>query len=75
MASADIKQGYRLPSGLSTTAQAARALGVSERLVRSMCARGEVRAVKCGRVWRVNMGELYAAVGLEEAQQDAPAAE
>ena len=39
-------------------------LGVSERLVRSLCATGNIKAVKVGAVWRINRDALLAQCGL-----------
>lgn len=49
---------------LVSAGQAAQVLNVSARHVTNMCARGELRAVKCGRVWRVNMADLVRRAGL-----------
>lgn len=43
---------------------AAQVLNVSTRHVTNMCARGELKAVKCGRVWRVNLADLVRRAGL-----------
>lgn len=50
---------------LITPKQAARILGVHERTVVSMCARGELKAVKVRSLWRINRAALMASVGLE----------
>lgn len=47
----------------STTA--ARLLGVTRQEVSAMCGRGEIYAVRCGRVWRINRDRLLALCGMK----------
>lgn len=61
MAGANGAQGARR---LMTAKDAAAALGVSARMVTSMCARGDIKTVKVGRVWRINRDALAEKFGL-----------
>lgn len=45
---------------LMSVRQAAGVLGVSQRHVARLCERGEIKAVKIGRLWRVNRDALAA---------------
>lgn len=53
-----------LPQLLSVR-QAAGVLNVSGRHVMRLCERGELKAVKLGRVWRINRDALAKSCGLE----------
>lgn len=57
--------GTALINRVVTAQEAAKFLGIEDRTVRSMCERGELRAVKCGRVWRINLTETVRALGLD----------
>lgn len=50
---------------LMTPRQAAAVLNVSGRHVLRLCERGELRAVKLGKVWRINRDALAKSCGLE----------
>ena len=50
---------------LMSVSQAAGVLGVSQRHVARLCERGEIKAVKIGRLWRVNRDALAAQCGIE----------
>lgn len=43
---------------LMSVSQAADVLGVSQRHVARLCERGKIKAVKIGRLWRVNRDAL-----------------
>jgi excisionase family DNA binding protein len=43
-----------------STAEAAEELGVSEDTVRRMCERGELRAYRVGRAWKIRREDLDA---------------
>lgn len=58
-------EGFNLMNRTVTAKEAAEFLGICDRTVRSMCERGEMRAVKCGRVWRINLTETVKALGLD----------
>lgn len=48
------------------TVQEARAIArVSEAHIRGLCARGEIKAVKVGQVWRINRADFMAHMGLD----------
>ena len=53
---------------LVSAPQAAKVLNVSPHCVTNMCNRGELRAVRCGRVWRVNLADLLRRAGLNDEQ-------
>lgn len=49
-----------------TTREVAALLGISEHLVGRMAARGEVPALRCGRLWRFPTARIYREVlGIE----------
>lgn len=50
---------------LMTPREAAELAGVSERHIRKLCERGELRAVKLGRAWRVNRAAFLALCGID----------
>lgn len=50
---------------LISVKQAAGVLNVSGRHVERMCGRGELKAVRLGRVWRINRDALAKSCGLE----------
>lgn len=52
---------------LIKTGEAAELMNVSEHHVRVMCERGEIQAVKVGRVWRINRDALLEQLGIREA--------
>ena len=49
---------------LATVRQVARACSVSERHVLRLCERGELKAVRLGKVWRINRDALAATLGV-----------
>lgn len=51
-----------------TCAEAGELTHTSPRLWRYKCERGEVRAVKLGRVWRIDKTSLLRLLGLSEGQ-------
>lgn len=48
-----------------TPKEVATRIGRSERYWRSLCERGEIQAVKLGRVWLINRDALMKQLGLE----------
>ena len=44
---------------------AARVIGLTERTLKSHCAKGIIPAVKVGGTWRINKGELMRMLGTE----------
>lgn len=50
---------------LMTPREAAEIAGVSERHIRKLCERGELRAVKLGKAWRVNRAAFLALCGID----------
>lgn len=53
-----------LPALIDTHA-AARLLGCSEHYVGELCSRGEIRATRIGRRWRINTAALLGQLGIE----------
>ena len=49
---------------LASVQQVARACNVSERHVLRLCERGELKAVRLGKVWRINRDALAAKLGM-----------
>lgn len=49
---------------LASVRQVARACNVSERHVLRLCERGELKAVRLGKVWRINRDALAAKLGM-----------
>lgn len=49
---------------LLNTSQAAEVLQVTPRMVSAMCSSGKLKAVRVGRLWRVNRDALYEFAGL-----------
>ena len=49
---------------LATPRQVAEVCSVSERHVLRLCERGELKAVRLGRVWRINRDALAAKLGM-----------
>ena len=49
---------------LLTPRQAADAMQVTTRQIAKMCERGDLRAVRVGRLWRVNRDALAASLGI-----------
>lgn len=58
------RAGVREYGELMTAAQAAEVMRVSPRQVARMCARGELKAVRVGKLWRVNRDALAERLGL-----------
>lgn len=57
---------HNLPtSPLITVHEAAGLCGVSERHITRMCTLGEIKAVKLGRIWRINRESLFSLLGLD----------
>lgn len=48
--------------------EAARLIGCSDKHVRTLCMRGELRGVKLGKCWHINRTALMAQLGLTEAE-------
>lgn len=49
---------------LASVRQVARACNVSERHVLRLCERGELKAVRLGKVWRISRDALAAKLGM-----------
>jgi excisionase family DNA binding protein len=47
------------------TKEAAHILDCSEKHVRDMCKRGDIKAVKLGKLWHINRADLYERLGIE----------
>lgn len=52
-----------LPELLSTS-QAAQVLNVSTRAVTDLCKRGRIKAVRIGKLWRINRDALFEFAGI-----------
>ena len=48
------------------TKEAAFVLGCSEKHVRDLCDRGELKAIKLGKLWHINRSDLYSKLGIVE---------
>lgn len=60
----DTRQTLNELPPLISAKQAAGLLGVSTRHVARLCERGQLRAVRCGRLWRINRTALARQYGL-----------
>lgn len=49
---------------LMTVQEAADLMQVHQRTVERMCRDGRIKAVKCGRAWRINSAELLRALSI-----------
>ena len=58
-----MKKREELPPLMDTT-QAARLLGVTRHCVTDLCNRGDIKAVRIGRVWRINRDALLDKCGM-----------
>ena len=58
-----VKDKETLPELLST-AQTAEVLQVTPRMVSAMCSSGKLKAVRVGKLWRVNRDALFEFAGL-----------
>lgn len=47
------------------TKEAAWLLSCSVKHVRDLCERGDLRAVRVGKLWRINRAQVYALAGIE----------
>ncbi len=47
------------------TPEAAYLLNCSEKHVRDLCERGDIKAVKLGKLWHINRADLYERLGIE----------
>lgn len=48
------------------TPEAAFLLNCSEKHVRDLCARGDIKAVRIGKLWHINRADLCKRLGIEE---------
>lgn len=56
---------------LASVRQVARACNVSERHVLRLCERGELKAVRLGKVWRINRDALMRMAGVAPREDGA----
>lgn len=65
-AAADVPRPLGECGELVTTCEAAAVMHISERQVARMCADGRLRAVKVGKLWRINRDALGEYLGLRQ---------
>lgn len=61
-------QQNQTASPMIGTPEAARLIGCSEKHVRTLCMRGELKGVKLGKCWHVNRQHLMEKLGLTEGE-------
>ncbi len=53
---------------LLTVREACAIARVSDHHIRDLCARGEIKAVKIGNLWRINRASFMAYMGLDDSE-------